>query len=109
MERRKGTGPGAVSGSSGGDLAFAGTYPLLWEHLSATKFADGSPRETSTLLVFFDGQGWKVALKDRAEGEVAFITTQELSLAWDVLERGLGAGTLDWKPDQFARGKGRRK
>lgn len=70
---------------------------LLSWHLTARRYADGTPRDVSTITLFWEHGRWKVCLNDRDNGKVAFLTTSELTHLWDELEAALQARTLDWR------------
>jgi len=80
------------------DEDFFEEWPTVWEYLSETRFDDGKPRETSTVLIFVDAERLKVCLSDREANEVAFVSGATFKEAMDALERGLAGGTLDWRP-----------
>lgn len=92
---------GAGLASSGWALA----YPLLWEHLTAVVWEDGSPRETSTLLLFIERMEWKGMLKDRSEGRIGFKSGDTPEDVLHALEASLQSGGMDWRSDRFATGK----
>lgn len=86
------------------DLMLA-AYPRLLERLTHDRWDDGSDRVTDTLFLFHDGCRWKVMLKDREAGCVAFVSSDVFQGLLDALEAGLAAGTLDWRADRQAKGR----
>lgn len=87
------------------DSAFT-EWPLLWEHLTSVSYEDGSPRQTSTLMVFAESGLWKAWLHDRDLSRSAWGTGVVLDEALEELERGLRQGGLSWRADS-GRSKGR--
>src|SRR5215210_2731012 len=93
-----------LASATGGQLAsvdegsfFEGRYPLLESHLCDLAYDDGSPRVTSTLLLFVENGVWKGCLCARDSDEVAFVSgscTEELLTAFEV---GLDRGVIDWR------------
>jgi len=86
-----------ASPSATGNSEWSLLHPLLWEHITATTWADGSERVTSSLLMFCEERCVKLMLNNRAEEKVAFIASDSIEGAWAALETGLEASTLDWR------------
>lgn len=86
------------------DEAFAQDYPAISEFLTLD-WLEGATRQTSTLGVSVDAGQWKVRLADRENGLVCFVSGDGFYAALDALEKALGAGTGDWRSDQFAKPK----
>lgn len=84
------------------DKAFTSDYPLIWEHLTATKFDDGTARQTSTLLLFAQDGVLKAMLKDKEAGLCAWVS----GATWDglltALELALGDDLFEWRQDRTA-------
>lgn len=68
--------PASAAGPTGGvcaspeDLA---NWPTLTHYLSQTTWEDGEPRQTSTLMLFYDGPHVKMCLRDRENGKCAWM------------------------------------
>jgi hypothetical protein len=73
-------------------------FPLIVEYLTATTWDDGSERELATLMMFVDGNRWKLCLNDRALSRVAFMTGKDPEEALSSLEDGLQRDSVDWRP-----------
>lgn len=79
--------------------------PLTWDRLTNPKYADGSPRKTDSLTLFYEEGALKLCLSDRDQGFVAFLTAQDpLDLLWR-LEGKLTDGSLEWRPSQGGKRK----
>lgn len=103
MQRRKRDRDDLEVGAGGlVDEEFKTFYPSLWEHLTADRFEDGATRKTSSLLVFSQDGRIKLMLKDKEEGEVAFLSATGVTSGLAALEEGLAAGKLDWRRDKEA-------
>jgi len=61
-------------------------YPSLWEHLACTTYPDGSPRQTSTVIIVADGNVWKGCLSDKDNGRVAWKNGGSLDELLQLLE-----------------------
>lgn len=85
------SGGGAVGG------AWSTQLPALVEFLAASAWPDGGQRTPGSLTLFSDSGQWKLCLSDRAQGLIAFVTGQCPQTALEGAERGLVAGTLDWR------------
>ena len=105
MKRPARSGPAESCVSCAAADVLSQTHPLLFERLTDGSWDDGASRETDTLFLFHDGVRWKCMLKDRAQGLVAFVSSNCLQGLWDALECGLAAGTLDWRRDRQLGGK----
>lgn len=90
------------------DPSFQKNHPLLFEYLTTDTWDDGTVRERSTLLIFCEGQAFKLCLLDRALARKAFVTAQTLLDALRAVEKGLANGSLDWRPDAPWNGRGGR-
>lgn len=75
------------------------TWPQLLEHLVLSKYPDGAPRQTSSLVVLCDGQAWRVCLSDRDNARVMWKTGNTLLEALDSVELAL----LDDDPSHWRR------
>lgn len=99
-------------GNSGGGVpevgALAIAYPALWEWLTATSYDDGSPRQTSTLLIFVEDGQCKACLSDRDEDCSGWASGATLEGVMESLDARLTAGTLDWRAKRKQQ-QGRRK
>lgn len=80
--------------------AWAKDYPTLCEFLSQRLWEDATPRATGTILVFVEAGGWRCCVKDREYGEVAFVSGKTPTALLGAIEKGLTAGTLDFRPDK---------
>lgn len=75
-----------------------GAYPCILEHLTETKYPDGTERQTSSLVVVADTQSWRVCLSDRDNSRVMWKTGNTLQEALDAIELGLmGDDPSDWR------------
>lgn len=96
--RREGAAPsGKVMQPSPDEVEWFMEHPALCEHLSLDRWEDGTSRETSTLLVFWDAGAWKVCLNDRSGGRVAFLSGSSPTSLLEALERSLQEDSLDWR------------
>ncbi len=86
---------GGVVGIAAGKWGVA--YPNLWEFMTSTKYADGSPRVLGSLTVFVDAVCLKACLNDRDSSLVAFASAETMEGLWAALERGLKDDSLDWR------------
>jgi hypothetical protein len=82
------------------DPRFAGDYPILWSYLTQTKWQDGSPRLTSSLLVFSDDGVLKAMLRDRDAGLCLWVAGGTMSGLFDALEAAVSDSKADWRQDR---------
>lgn len=78
----------------------------LVEYLQSGCWADGTPRETSTLLVLFEEGRWKACLNDRANARSGWVSSPTLRGALETLNEHLSEDRLEWRRRQPQRGRG---
>jgi len=84
---------------------WAKRYPAIWEYLTADRWEDGAVRQTSTLQLFGDRGSLKVALKDRENGVICFLSGRDPEEALEALEMALRNGTAEWREDSYKKRK----
>jgi len=84
--------------------------PEVWAYLADTKYADGQPRATATLMVIVESGVVKVCLNDRDNDRSAWVSGRSFQEALEALEVGLVGGRTDWRARAPGRapGKGRK-
>lgn len=80
-------------------------FPGLWEYLTLTKFPDGAPRQTATLMVTMDDGTFKGCLNDRANGRSAWVSSRSPTGLLHVLEARLQEDSLEWRKNQSWQGR----
>jgi len=75
----------------------ADTFPALLEFLSACRWPDGKKRKPGSITLFVDQGRIKVALNDRDQDLVCFVTLNGLGGLFDALELVLSEGSGDWR------------
>lgn len=98
-----------VSGkpSAAADAGTLKSFPAIVAYLTETAWDDGKARQTATLMIFAEDGRWKVMLNDRDAGAVAFVSGDDVRACLTSLEKGLEAGTLDWRASRATQGKGK--
>lgn len=96
-------GPGVAAADPG----FAAEYPCLYEQLSCIVWDDGSPRETSTLMVLCEQGVFKLGLNDRASLRSTWVSGDTLNAALEALESGLSSGRVEWRSKSQTSGRKR--
>lgn len=107
MSRNKGEGRRVVAGDSvptDGPTAVKMLGNLIW-HLTATKYADGSPRRPGSLLVFAQDGVYKLMIRDRDEGLCLWLATQTIEGVLMAAEAGLGSPAAEWRVDRQQEGQ----
>lgn len=84
------------------DDPFAEDYPGVSEILTRVRFK-GKPRKPGRLVMYAEPSRATLCLCDVDSQQVAFYTANTFTEALEGLERGLQAGSLDWRPDKRAR------
>jgi len=70
----------------------------IGEYLSATKYDDGSARETSALSITLEGPCVNLALNDRDLKQSAYTQAPTLMEALELMDCALRDGVLQWRP-----------
>lgn len=82
------------------DGTILASCPVLWEFLTLTKWPDASPRKAGTIILFTEGDRWKMCVKDPNGSRVAFVTAGTLDELFLAVNEGLDQDSLDWRPDR---------
>lgn len=73
-------------------------YPLMLEYLTHSKYDDGSPRQTSVLIVTNTGDAWRVCLTDKDQQRVMWKQGATLLDAIQAIELALmGDDPAEWR------------
>lgn len=96
-------GPGHVPVGGGWEKE----YPALFEYLTLVVWEDGTARQTSTLLLFFEDGAWKACLNDRENARSAWASGGSPHQAIRALEDALGDDLVEWRrrKDKPSRGR----
>lgn len=78
------------------------SYSLLWDHLTQDTWDDGTKRETSTLLIFYQDGFLKGMVKDPNEKACMWAAGLSLSELLATLEEKLGDPAAEWRADRGA-------
>lgn len=100
LSKRGASGPGRGCGlgSSVPEDGWSSTYPGIWQMLTAQCYPDGTTRQTSTLLIYWDDGSVKLCLTDRDNEVVAWQTSLKgMEDALACLERRLQEGVVEWR------------
>lgn len=80
-------------------------FPTLWDHLTQTRWEDGTARIPSTLMIFVADGMVKVMLRDRAEGLCLWVSAPNLASVWDAIELSLSDPSVEWRMDRQMEGQ----
>ena len=94
------------SRGGGATSEYAVLFPRLFEYVTEGAWEDGTPRQTSSLLMFFEDGYWKTCLNDRALGRTLWATGVNPEAAITSLEAALASEAADWRRSSSGR-KGR--
>lgn len=84
-------------------------FPAVRSFLFDVRWEDGSPRKTGTITLMVDLGVLKAALNCRDTETSTFVSGQTLFQLLESIEKGLGAGTLEWRRKTPYNSNGRRK
>jgi hypothetical protein len=79
------------------DELWLSEHPALAEWMTMMQWSDGRPRETSTVLLFFDTGMWKACLNDRDAGRVAFVSGASPASVLGLLDTQLQESAVEWR------------
>jgi len=105
-----------IEKTAGGDLATPGgapsdhnLFPNLWEHLSCTRYPDGSARLPSTLVIVGGGSEWRGCISDKDNDRVCWKTAASVDeLLLHLEEAAATEDPRDWRQAQSTNQKKRR-
>ena len=97
------TGSGHAAPGEYSDAEFKAQFPTLFEFIGCTKYDDGSPRKTATLLCFVEAGLLKVCLNDRDVLRQAFISARTFTEALSMLDDQLSQDSVEWRPVKAAK------
>lgn len=110
LKRRTASGGDGQSPDGLGVCPVLDPLPGVREMLVETRYPDGQPRQTSTLLLFVEAGVVKACLRDRDQGQSAWSSGVSVIDALEALEAGLQADTVQWRADGQKKGwKGGKK
>lgn len=78
---------------------FAHKYPSLFGLLSKIRENDNF-HDRGCITVFWEDGVFKVSINDRPLGRSCFVSSEELSTAFAIADRGLRSGTLKWRKNK---------
>lgn len=107
--RRISTAPGSspVSGPGASD---AGSWPNLWEYLTAEVYPDGSARQKSSMVIVAGPQGWQGCLSDKDNGRVMWKTSDTVEGLLLALEEGAASDDPSaWRQATSDKFKGKKR
>lgn len=99
-------GGGASSPKPAERCKLAERFPTCWEFLALLTWEDGQSRVPGTVLLFSDAGTFKACLNDRDASMSAFVSGSTLTGLLEAMEKGLLAGSLDWRAKRDDRPKG---
>lgn len=99
----------AAAGVETADPSFSKKYPALSEFLACEEWSPGEERVRGTVSVFFEDGGFKAAVNDRDGERSAFVSKGAFTGLLEAIEKGLQAGSLDWRDWKGNQGKGKKK
>lgn len=82
-----------------------GTMPHLVDHLSVTRYDDGSARTPGTMIVKTMGSVWVLVLKEPDAGLQMQVTGTSIDDALVLADMLLGAEDAPWETDRWATGQ----
>lgn len=97
-----------VAGVTEGEVvpcALALQLPTLFDYLTQRRYADGSARQTSSVLIFEEGGILKGMLRDRDLGLCCWVAGNSLEGLFAALEAALGDPEHEWRVDRQAAGQ----
>lgn len=110
MALRKITTPAGTAPGGGPGASDATTFPALWEHLTATQYPDGSVRETSSIIIVADHQGWRGCLSDKDNGRTMWKTASSVEELLLTLEEGAASDDpTAWRQSAGSKFKGKKR
>jgi len=98
MKRPKSSPPPAKGKWMCPDASFSQRYPSLAQYLCDAMWEDGQPRQLSSLSVKMDSSSVSLSLSDHETSSSAYTTATSLQEALELMEAGITAGTVVFRP-----------
>lgn len=110
LKRSRPGGPDAAGVSSlPAECPLSKRLPTVMEFLSLQQWEDGGSRARGTIRLFWEAGAYKACCNDKDGKCYAFTSAKTFTGLLEALEKGLAAGTMDWRPDREWQGKAPRK
>lgn len=105
LERQQARKVAGVTATEVSPCDFAVKMPTVFDYLTQTRYADGSPRQTASLLLFNDQGTLKVMLRDRDAGLCCWVGGESLEGVFAALEAALCDPDHEWRVDRQTSGQ----
>lgn len=79
------------------DPGFKSEFPEIHDYMTVEEYEDGSPRQTASLIIFYDAGALKACFNDRDTSRVVFATGGSFSGLLASLEAMLASGEVEWR------------
>jgi len=89
------------------DKDFAKAHPALVEFMTLRKMDDGSPRQTSSLLIFCEDGVWKACLSERERELTLWAAGDTVAELLEAMEATLQSPAPQWRTKTGKRTKGK--
>lgn len=89
------------------DKDFAKTHPALVEFMTLRRNDDGTPRQTSSLLIFCEDGVWKACLSERERELTLWAAGDTLAELLEAMEATLQSPAPQWRTKSGKRTKGK--
>lgn len=110
MALKKITAASGGPATTGNGPADATAWPTLLEYLTTTKYPDGSPRETSCVVITADASGWRGCVSDKDNQRTLWKVSETVEGLLLALEAALMADDpSDWRQSSAAKWKGKKR
>lgn len=103
----KGDGQSSNAGPGAEDAL---SWPNLWEHLSMHVYPDGSPRQTSSVIIVADNSGWRGCLSDKDNDRTLWRTASTVEGLLLALEEAAASDDPSvWRQAGASKWKGKKR
>jgi len=82
------------------DTEFSRSYPTLAAYLTETKYQDGTPRVTATILIFCENGVLRLCVNDRDNNRSVFFTSETVEGGLLAAENAIATNTAEWRIKQ---------
>ena len=86
------------------DVKFQKAYPTVWDYVVQSKWDDGTPRETGSIMIFVQDGCFKGMLRDKDAGCVLWVAAPSIFGVLEAMEAAVSSPTADWRMDRQAGG-----
>lgn len=81
------------------DPRFQKSYPALWEYCTSDQYPDGTRRQRSSMVIFFEESVVKLCLNDKDQLRSLWVTADTVEKVFSTADKALQTAHPPWRRD----------